>query len=89
MKAFNDELIEKLEDSRHEIKNLKDMKNGFKQQIILLEKRLGEERQIGHEQELQQIKLERDLAEAHQTVQDTQNQLRDMGTQVSGASSKF
>ena len=42
------------------------MKNGFKQQIIVLEKRIGEERESGHEKELQLIKLERQLAEASQ-----------------------
>ena len=61
MKEFNDQLIERLEDALHESRNLKELKNGFKSQIIGLEKKIGEERQLRHEQELMLIKVEREL----------------------------
>jgi FtsZ-binding cell division protein ZapB len=44
MKNFNNELIDRLEDLQHENKNLKDVKNGFKDQMINLEMKLGKER---------------------------------------------
>lgn len=82
MKTFNDELIEKLEDLQHENKNVKEVKNGFKQQMILLEEKLAAERTSKHGYEMELIQIQRERAEQIRMKEDLTQSNHHLTTQV-------
>ena len=89
MKNFNNELIDRLEDLQHENKNLKDMKNGFKDQMINLEMKLGEERKQKHEYEMVLIRGDRELLDYKRCNEDLQKNCLRLENQVINFLEKF